>query len=86
MTPGPAFTAWNTTTGAGRPGSLGSRMALTTNRPYQVSRTHYEALDFSRHKLNGHVGEIHAIDDLKEGPAEGAAAFNHPVANLFIAT
>ncbi len=29
--------------------------ALTTNRPYQVSRTHYEALDFIRHKLSGHV-------------------------------
>lgn len=25
--------------------------ALTTNRPYQVSRTRYEALDFIRHKL-----------------------------------
>ena len=29
--------------------------ALTTNRPYQVSRTHYEALDFIRHNLSGHV-------------------------------
>lgn len=29
--------------------------ALTTNRPYQVSRTHFEALDFIRHKLSSHV-------------------------------
>lgn len=29
--------------------------ALTTNRPYQVSRTHFEALDFIRHRLSAHV-------------------------------
>jgi HD-GYP domain-containing protein (c-di-GMP phosphodiesterase class II) len=29
--------------------------ALTTNRPYQVSRTPFEALDFIRHKLASHV-------------------------------
>ena len=29
--------------------------ALTTNRPYQVSRTPFEALDFIRHKLAAKV-------------------------------
>jgi putative nucleotidyltransferase with HDIG domain len=29
--------------------------ALTTNRPYQFSRTHFEALDFIRHRLSTHV-------------------------------
>jgi HD-GYP domain-containing protein (c-di-GMP phosphodiesterase class II) len=29
--------------------------ALTTNRPYQVSRNRFEALDFIKHKLSQHV-------------------------------
>lgn len=37
--------------------------ALTTNRPYQVARTHYEALDFIRHKMlkNMHKESFEAL-------------------------
>ncbi len=37
--------------------------ALTTNRPYQVSRSHFEALDFIRHKLlkNMHKDSFQAL-------------------------
>jgi HD-GYP domain-containing protein (c-di-GMP phosphodiesterase class II) len=40
--------------------------ALTTNRPYQVSRTHFEALDFIHHKLlkNMHKDSYHAMVEL----------------------
>jgi HD-GYP domain-containing protein (c-di-GMP phosphodiesterase class II) len=40
--------------------------ALTTNRPYQVSRTHFEALDFIKHKLlkNMHKDSYNALVEL----------------------
>ncbi len=40
--------------------------ALTTNRPYQVSRTHFEALDFIHHKLlkNMHKDSYSAMVEL----------------------
>jgi HD-GYP domain-containing protein (c-di-GMP phosphodiesterase class II) len=40
--------------------------ALTTNRPYQVSRTHFEALDMIRHKLlkNLHKDAFQAMVEL----------------------
>lgn len=40
--------------------------ALTTNRPYQVSRSRYEALDFIRHKLlkNVHKDSFQAMVEL----------------------
>jgi putative two-component system response regulator len=40
--------------------------ALTTNRPYQVSRTRFEALDFIRHKLlkNIHRDSFQAMVEL----------------------
>ncbi len=40
--------------------------ALTTNRPYQVSRTHFEALDLIRHKLlkNLHKDAFNAMIEL----------------------
>lgn len=43
--------------------------ALTTNRPYQVSRTPYEALDFIRHKLlkNMHKDSFDAVVALLAG-------------------
>ncbi len=40
--------------------------ALTTNRPYQVSRTNFEALEFIKHKLlkNMHKDSYHAMVEL----------------------
>lgn len=43
--------------------------ALTTNRPYQVSRTPFEALDFIRHRLAQHIAPepYHALVQLLAG-------------------
>ena len=48
--------------------------ALTTNRPYQVSRTPFEALDFIRHKLAAkvHQDSFQAMVDLLGQTGQGS--------------